>query len=552
MSQFMRFLNIARGQWLWMSFGIVLGVAVIAANTMLMALSGWFIASMAVSGSSALAFNYFFPSAGIRFLAIARTVGRYAERLVSHEATFRVLAEMRVWLFRHFAPLAPAGLERYAGGDVAGRLRADVDALENLYLKILAPIAVGVVSIVVALVVFFWFSPSSALVLLLFLLLAGVGLPLLVRTISEGPGKNSTRLLAELRNKVTEGVRGAEELILLGAVEHQAAVVDDLSARVLEVQEHLGRINGLSQAGVALFTGCGAVAVLVTGSMQVASLQIPSPHLVMMLLFATAIFEAAAQLPSALQHLPAAQESATRIFELADSPLPILDSDEVRVLPSDNSISFTGVSAAYLPGRTVLHNVSFTVPSGGSIVVTGSSGIGKSLLVDLLLRFREYGGSIRVGGTEIRDLPKERLLEMIAAVPQRPHLFNGTIRENILIGNPQADDQALLRALDGSALSSWVAGLPMGLDTAVGVNGSEVSGGEARRIALARALLKRAPILVLDEPTEGLDAATERTVVARLNELRQSAAKPTILVISHRPACLELGDRVIRLDNPTE
>ena len=181
MTQLVRFLKISRSQWSWMVAGIVLGVVVIAANTLLMALSGWFIASMAISGVSGVPFNYFFPSAGIRLLALTRTVGRYAERLVSHEATLRILSELRVWLFKRFVPLAPACLERYAGGDVAGRLRADVDALETLYLRIIAPLAVGTISILAALVFLVWFSPPSALVMLLFLLLAGVGLPLLVR-----------------------------------------------------------------------------------------------------------------------------------------------------------------------------------------------------------------------------------------------------------------------------------------------------------------------------------------------------------------------------------
>ena len=230
-TQIVRFLNIARSQWLWMAAGILLGVVVIVANSLLMAVSGWFIASMAVSGVSGAPFNYFFPSAAIRFLAIARTVGRYAERLVTHEATFRILAELRVWLFRRFEPLAPACLERYAGGDVAGRLRADVDALETLYLRIIAPLAVGTISIVAALVFLVWFSPPSAAVMLLFLLLAGVGLPLLVRRLSEEPGRRSALLSAELRSKVTEGLQGVEELILLGAVERQAAAVDGLSAR---------------------------------------------------------------------------------------------------------------------------------------------------------------------------------------------------------------------------------------------------------------------------------------------------------------------------------
>ena len=181
-------------------------------------------------------------------------------------------------------------------------------------------------------------------------------------------------------------------------------------------------------------------------------------------------------------------------------------------------------------------------------MLTGTSGAGKSLLVEILLRFRDYEGSITVGGVEIRDLPKDVLIGMIAAVPQRPHLFNGTICDNILLGNGSADEEQLRQALRDSCLDAWVAGLPLGLETVVGINGSAVSGGEARRIALARALLKNAPILLLDEPTEGLDAATEREVVSSLNGRYRGDKGVTMLVVSHRPACLELGDSVIRLE----
>ena len=549
MTHLMRFLAISRKQWLWMVCGILLGVVVIAANTLLMALSGWFIASMALSGATGTAFNYFFPSAGIRFLAISRTVGRYAERLVTHEATFRILAEIRVWLFQRFEPLAPAGLERYAGGDVAGRLRADVDALESIYLRIIAPLAVGTISIAAALGFLLWFSPPSAAVMLLFLLLAAAALPFLVHRASQEPGSRSAILSADLRSRVTEGLQGIEELILLGAVERQAATVDNVSTALIVEQKRLALINGFSLGALALFAGCGVTAVLVTGSIQVAFHQIPPPNLVMLLLFSAAIFEAVGQFPTALHLLPAARSAAARIFELADAPLPVPDAPATSSVPGDNEICFRNVSAAYLPGKPFLHNISLTVPSGGSLVLTGSSGAGKSLLVEILLRFRDYEGSVTVGGVEIRNLPKATLISMIAALPQRPHLFNGTIRENIMLGNASAAEEQLNQSLRDSCLESWVSGLPLGLETQVGINGSAVSGGEARRIALARALLKQAPILLLDEPTEGLDAATERDLVSRLTKRFRGTGRTSLLIISHRPACLTLGDSVVRLES---
>ncbi len=552
MNWLIRFLKISRNQWPWMGAGILLGVVVVAANAMLMAVSGWFIASMAVSGSSGVAFNYFFPSAGIRFLAIVRSVGRYGERLVTHEATFSNLSELRVWLFRRFIPLSPACLERYAGGDVAGRLRADVDSLESLYLRIIAPIAVGGVSIVSALLFLLWISPPSAAVMFLFLTMAGVALSWLVHRLSEEPGRVATSLSAQLRSKVTEGVQGVEELILLGAVERQAAVVDHLSEAVISKQLSLGRINGLSLAGSVLFAGCGVAAVLLTGSMQVVAHQTAAPNLVLLLLFSAATFEAAGLLPAALHLLPAARESATRIFDLADAPIPVPDTPVSLVRPAGGRICFTDVSASYLPGEPVLRNVSLIIPEGGRAVLTGSSGVGKSLLLEILLRFRTYEGSVTVGGIEISTLPKEILMDMIAVVPQRPHLFNGTIRDNILLGNRAASEDQLQQALRDSCLDLWVAGLPLGLDTAVGVNGSAVSGGEARRIALARALLKDAAILLLDEPTEGLDGETERRLVSNLAARFGGDETTTLLVVSHRPACLALGDSIVHLSSSKE
>jgi ATP-binding cassette subfamily C protein CydC len=321
-----------------------------------------------------------------------------------------------------------------------------------------------------------------------------------------------------------------------------------LSAQLILEQERLGRIHGLSISGTVICSGSAIAAVLLAAGMQVTSHQMPPQNLVMLLLFSAAVFEAVGQLPAALHLLPAAQESASRIFDLADTPAPVSDNPVVFDTPGSNAICFNNVSASYFPETPVLNNISFNVAAGGSTVLTGPSGVGKSLLVEIMLRFRNYEGSITVGGVEISDLPKSTLIEMISAVPQRPHLFNGTIKDNILLGNNSADEEQLNCALRDSGLDVWVAGLPLGLATPVGMNGSAVSGGEARRIALARALLKEAPILLLDEPTEGLDTATERLVVARLAKRFRDSRETSLLVISHRPACLALAKDVIHLE----
>lgn len=544
MRVFLRILGIASGQWRWLCGGILLGLLVIAVNTLLMALSGWFIASMAVAGATGIAFNYFFPAAAIRALAIVRTVGRYGERLVTHEAALRMVADLRVWLFLRLEPLSPAILEKYAGGDVAGRLRADVDLLENVYLRIFAPFLIGISSVLFAIVFVALRAPAAGFALAVALVMAGILLPLLSGRLARRPGERSTILAGDLRNSVTEGLLGVEELILLGAVDRQAAGVEELSARLVAEQEKLAGIAALSQAGNVVCAGLGVIAIFLTAGAAVTAGTISPPALVMLILFATASFEAVGPMAAALQLLPGTRAAVARLLVLADAPPPVLDPAFPAPLPHGSSISFSDVSFAYGEGKLVLDRFNLEIAQGERVALVGPSGSGKSTIVDLLLRFRDYRGSIKIGGMEIRDLAADDLRSIVTCLSQRPHLFNSSIRANILLGNPDAGEADLLRAVADAGLESWVSTLPNGLETAVGEGGKAVSGGEGRRIALARVLLKEAPIIILDEPTEGLDILTEEQVVARL--VARTAGR-TVLVITHRPACLKLADRDIRL-----
>lgn len=542
MRELLRILKPASRHWRWMAGGIGLGVAVIAANAALMAISGWFIASMAVAGVTKTAFNYFFASASIRALAILRALGRYGERLVTHEAAFHILADLRSWLFKRLIPLAPAGIESYAGGDLTGRLRADVDSLENLYLRIIAPLITGGFTILLAgLFVFVW-SSSAALVLVAFLLLAGLLLPLLARRLAEQPGRHSTELAGALRTRVTEGLQGAEELLLLGASDAQAQSVETLSANLVQQQLRLGQIGGLSLAGVTTCGGLALSGLALTCIPLVQSGQLAGPNLVMLLLFSTASFEAVGPLANSLQLIPAASEAIRRIRELADAPVP-LPEPLIPQTPDAHHIVLNQVSCSYGEGQSVLNQFSLTINPGERVAVVGPSGSGKSTLIELLLRFRPYQGSVTIGGCELRDIAPDKLPQLIAAVPQQPHLFNSSIRENILLGR-EVTEERLNTVLADSGLDHWIPCLPQGLDTQVGETGSAVSGGEARRIALARALVSETPILLLDEPTEGLDGAIEQTVIERLNRRLQGTS---LLVVTHRPACLELAQRVVKI-----
>lgn len=518
--------------------GIMLSVGVIGANTLLMALSGWFITSMAVAGAAKVSFNFFFASATIRALAILRTVGRYAERLVTHEAAFRILAELRVWLFRRLIPLAPAGLEKYASGDLAGRMRADIDSLESIYLRIMAPIATGAAGILLAVAFTSIWSNSAAIILFAMLTAAGFLLPILSRRAATRPGQASAQLAGELRSQVTQGLQGAEELLLLGATEHHARRVEALSEAQLGQQVRLAGIGGLTSASLVFISGITLALLCLALIPEVRQHQTTGPQMAMLLLFAAAAFEATTPMALSLQLVPAAAEAVRRIRELADAPVPMPE-PETPAIPEGAAISLNAVTMGYDSGRTVLENLTISISPGERIALAGQSGSGKSSLLELLLRFRPYSGSVTVGGAELREIPPDRLASIISAVPQQPHLFNSSISENILLGR-QCSEERLNKILADCCLDGWIATLPMGLETPVGEAGREVSGGEAKRIALARALVVDTPVILLDEPTEGLDATTEEAVV---NNLKERLKGRTLIVASHRPACLGLGER---------
>jgi ATP-binding cassette subfamily C protein CydC len=334
-------------------------------------------------------------------------------------------------------------------------------------------------------------------------------------------------------------------------VELQSERVEVLSRQLVANQERLAKINGLTMAGSVVCTGLGLAAILSFAGSAVVRGELAGPLLVMLLLFAAASFEAATGMPAALQLLPGCQESMRRILELADTPAPVAEPCSPLLPPTGFGIDFADLSFSYRPGEPVLEHFFLTIAPGERVALAGPSGCGKSSVIELLLCFRPCQGRITIGNIDVQQLASDDLLALVAVVRQQPHLFNSTIRANILLAKPSASEEELQRVLADVALSDWVASLPEGVETRVGEGGNAVSGGEARRIALARALLKDAPILILDEPTEGLDLATERKVVARLTERLQGK---TVLIISHRPTCLELADRVVwmpRLGTPS-
>ncbi len=533
--------------WKWMAVGVAASFLTLLANVGLLALSGWFIAAMALAGLAGVSMNYFTPAAGIRLFAIVRTVGRYGERLVTHEATFRLLAQLRVWFYTHLEPLAPARLQQYRSGDLLNRIRADIDTLDNLYLRIVVPVAVALLGFA-AVGLFLWvFDPRLAAVNLALLLVAGVAVPLLMQRLGRRPGRALVESSAELQATAVDGLQGMSEILVYGAGERQAARIHDLSRELTAAQGRMSRLSGISQAALGLCANLAMWLMALLAIPLVASGALQPPQLAMLVLFALASFEAVMPLPQAFQMLGQTLAAARRIFEIVDARPQAPDPAAPSPSPARFDLALRGVTFRYAPDAApALSDLHLELPAGRRVAVVGATGSGKSSIVNLLLRFWDpEAGSVTLDGHDLRAFSGDDLRRHFAVVAQQTHLFTTTLRENLRVADPEATDADLERALEAAQLLAFVRSQPEGLDTWVGEAGLRLSGGQARRVAIARALLKDAPVLLLDEPTEGLDPATEREMMAAIRQLMDGRS---VLLITHRLVGLEAMDEIVVLD----
>ena len=546
-SPLLAILRLARPQRRKMAFGLLLAIVTALAGLGLLVLSGWFITASAVAGATAataIAFNFVSPSAGIRAFAVLRTGSRYAERLVTHDATFRFLAGLRVWLFRAAIPLAPARLEEQRGGDLLNRMTADVDSLDALYLRVIVPAVVAVIAVLLIGGVLLWLAPAAAAIVVALALLVGIALPWAMRRIGAPTGQAIALATARLRTRVVEGVQGLAELKVYQADGRHTDAVLAENETLMAAQRRMGRLSGVSTALSGLAGQLAALAILAVGVAGIAAGGLPGPAVALMMLGALALFDTLVPLPLAFQNLGRTRAAARRLLDFAGLAPLVRDPEAPAAAPAGNAIVLSGASYRYRPGdRPAVQDIDLELAEGQRLAVVGPSGSGKSTLAALILRFRDPdAGTVSLGGVDLKRLPQAEIWRRIAYLSQRSQIFAGTIRDNLLIGDPDADDAALAAAVDAAGLAAWVAALPRGLDTWVGEAGVQVSGGQARRIALARCILKDAPILVLDEPTEGLDGDTEAQVIEALERL---TAGRTTLVITHRPALLRLADTAV-------
>lgn len=528
--------------------GMLLALVMLVSAIGLLSLSGWFISATAFAGlmGVAAAFNYFVPAAGVRFFALLRIVARYLERLVSHDTTFRVLEHLRVWVYQHLAPLSGQFIAQQRRGDLLNRMVSDVDALDNLYLRILSPVVVALV--MTGLLWFFlqWFSVLIANLVLAILLLSIVVIPPLFAWLGHCASAGLIDAMKQLRTNTVEGVQGLAELKLFQrSAEHRDQFMQ-ANQGLLQQQYYLSQIAGFTQASMLLLLGFTVWMSLYFGIELVNQGQLGGAHLALIVLGVLASFEAIMPLPAAFQYLGQCMRAAKRINVITQQQPEVVFAELDAKSLQDASVAFQAIDFAYAAqGGPVFKDFSLRVKSAERIGIVGPSGAGKSTLIQLLTRMvQPQSGQMLLGGIPIEQLTETQLRSSMSVMEQSAHFFNDTIRENLCIAKQGATDIECWSALKSVQLDTFVNSLPEGIDTFIGEAGARLSGGQLRRLALARVVLHDAPVWLLDEPTEGLDYRTEQAVVAQILALSEGK---TVLWISHKPAGLSALDRVIKL-----
>ena len=545
---FARLLRLAAPFKRQMALAVLLGVLTIGSSLGLMAASAWIIATAALQPSVA---DLAVAIVGVRFFGLSRGVFRYLERLVSHHVNFSILARLRVWFYSVIEPLAPARLMAYRSGDLLSRIVGDLETLQNVFIRVIAPPLVAVIIALLTAMFMAAYAPSLALIVLSFMAILGIGVPLIVQRLSRHSARKLIAVRSDLNTTIVDGLQGAADLIALGREADQATQVNALSRESARWQLRMASITGLHTAAGTLLVNLAMWCVLIAAIPLVRAAKLSGVDLTVLALATLASFEGVLALPLAFQYLEASLAAARRLFEIAEIPSPPNPLSRSQTADFERGgggeLIVRDLSFRYASHEPLaLDRVSFDLKPGQVIAIIGPSGAGKSSLVNVLLRFWEYeAGSIMLDGIEVRDLDPEVVRAQFGVVPQATHLFNTTIRENLRLARSDASDAELIAAAQIAQLHDFIATLPQDYDTSIGEQGLRLSGGERQRLAIARAVLKRAPILIFDEATANLDAEHEREVV---RAIQAASAQHAVLMITHRLIGLETADEIIVLN----
>ncbi|MES5819157.1 thiol reductant ABC exporter subunit CydD [Streptomyces sp. RG80] len=528
-----------------LALALLLGSLALGSAVGLMATSGWLISR---ASQQPPVLYLMVAVTATRAFGIGRAVFRYAERLVSHDAVLRMLADTRVAVYRRLERLAPAGLRQTRRGDLLSRLVADVDALQDYWLRWLLPAGAALAVSAASVGFTAWLLPEAGAVLAAGLLAAGVGVPLITGAVARRAERRLAPARGVLATRVTDLLTGTAELAVAGALPTRTAEAREADGVLARIASRAATATALGDGLTALVSGLTVAATALVGAQGVADGRLGGIAMAVVVLTPLAAFEAVLGLPLAVQYRQRVRKSAERVYEVLDAPEPVREPEQPREAPaSPFPVAVKGLSARHAgQDRDALAGIDLTLTEGRRIAVVGPSGSGKTTLAQVLLRFLDAGaGSYTLGGVDAYALDGDDVRRFVGLCAQDAHLFDSSLRENLLLARKDATESDLREALRRARLLDWADALPEGLDTLVGEHGARLSGGQRQRLALARALLADFPVLVLDEPAEHLDLPTADALTA---DLLAATEGRTTLLITHRLAGLEAVDEVVVLD----
>lgn len=546
MRDLLPYLKLYKKHWFGLTLGMLLAFVTLCASIGLLTLSGWFLSAAAVAGLTIAreTFNYMLPGAFVRGFAMGRTAGRWGERVVSHNATFKLLTDLRIFFFEKLAPMIPGRVSNLRDADLLNRLVADIDAMDHVYLRLISPVTVGVLGIAALTTLLCWFDMALGLTLGSVLLVLLLVWPVMFYKLGKRNGAELTQHKAEMRVATLDWLQGYSELTIFGAESRYRDAIYAAQEKLLENQKVNASFTGLASALLLLANGWTLVLMLWLAADGVNG-QAPDPMIALVVFATMASVELLMPIAGAFQHLGQTLTSARRLNEI------ILSEPDVK-FPSEDTrhsgqfdISFENLTFNYSGGeQPALKDVSLTIPAGHKVAIVGQTGSGKSTLIQLLCRYWDaQQGDIRIAGTRLQEWKESDLRAAISVVSQRVDILNGSLRDNLIMAKPAANDNELSAMLERVGLGKLLEA--PGLDAWLGDGGRQLSGGEKRRIGIARALLHNGPILLLDEPTEGLDKQTEQQIMALF---KSHFENKTVIFITHRLVELETMDAVCLIE----
>ena len=528
------------------SLGILLAIITLLASIGLLTLSGWFLAGTALAGILGGYFNYMLPAAGVRGSAIIRTFGRYAERLLSHDTTFRVLAQLRVFTFSQLLPLTPGAIAKFKQAELLNRLVADVDTLDHLYLRLLSPITSSLVAVLVVTLGLSFIDVQLALTLGSILGVLILITPIIFYQAGKSIGINLTELRSQYRYQLTSWLQGQAELAIFNAQSRFRKQLNSTEQQWLTEQKRQASLTGISISFVTLTSGLTSILILWLAAGGVGENNSSGPLIALFVFASLAAFEALSPISGAFLHLSQVISSAKRVNELLSQKPDVVFTSQQQHLSDDVTLNLSNVSFCY-PNQpqAVLKKLNLSIQANQHIAILGKTGCGKSTLLQLLTRaWDPQSGEILLNNKNINCYDEKTLRQMMSVISQRVHIFSATLRNNLLIANPASNDSQLILVLKQVGLDNLLENEDLNLW--LGEGGRQLSGGEQRRIGIARALLHHAPLILLDEPTEGLDSETEQQI---LQVLKQHAQNKTLIMVTHRLTGLNNMDNIIVMDD---